>query len=29
MNSILGVLLRLNVRGSTTYEVPPVRSIEM
>ncbi len=29
MNSISGVLLRLNVRVSTTYEVPPVRSIEM
>ena len=29
MNSVLGVLLRLNVRVSTTYEVPTVRSMEM
>ena len=29
MNNISGVLLRLNVRVSTTYEVLPVRSIEM
>ncbi len=29
MNNISGVLLRLNVRVSTTYEVPPVRSMEM
>ena len=29
MNNISGVLLRLNVRVSTTYELPPVRSMEM